>query len=182
MAYEITRNFTKRETAKSDWSGKIGEATLRVDANGFFLNGNLLSEQSVRHLLNFSLQTLQDAYAGSQSLSEARGAFDGKYDKLIDGTIGIRSNSGDGASEFERIARRLVLTTFKTNLGKDWKSTAKWMEFDALSDDAKEEKLDASFEKNRAHFEPMVKEEIARLEQLRKDKARMMSQAIVIDL
>lgn len=178
---EMTRNYSKRETEKSDWSGEVGVTTLVIDGNKWTLDGKELPEASVKHLMNFALQTLQDAYAGAKSLAEAKGAFEKKRDAIYEGTIGVRG-SGEGVSEFVRIARRLVLGNFKSQIGSAWKTDPRWIAFDVLDDDAKEAKLDAAYAKNVATFEPLVEAEVKRLADERKRKAAMLSQNIVIDL
>lgn len=165
---EIIRTFTHRTF------GKIGEATLVAPKGKYVLNGNELPESSVAHLLMFALQTLQDAYAGAKSADEAQGAFNGKYDKLINGTIGTRA-SGDGADERTRVARAIVRGAVKAKFGG--KST-EWATFTGLSDDAQNAKLDAWFAANEATFGPVVDE---KLEELRVARERRAGLARVVE-
>lgn len=150
---EIARTFTHRTF------GKIGEATLVAPKGKFTLNGHELADASVAHLLTFALQTLQDAYAGAKSTDEATGAFNGKYDKLINGTIGTRA-AGDGADERTRVARQIVRGLVKAKYGS--KST-EWAAFTGLSDDEQNAKLDAMYAKNEAALSPSVDEKVAEL-------------------
>ena len=169
MAYEIARVFAKRETEKSDWSGRIGNATLFVSDDGIWtLNGKVLSRKSIEYLLMFSLQSLQDAYAGATDLGEARANFDKKTAALMDGTIGMR---GTGADEETKIARKLVLAKLVAKYGKDSEESKKTPE-----------QLDAIFEKNREKLAPVVAAEIARLEKARKERAEMENAIEALDI
>ena len=105
---ETSRLYEKRDTEKSTWSGRIGQATLAFTSKSDIvvtLDGKELPEASIAHLVNFALQTLQDAYAGSANLAEAVGAFETKRDKLYNGTIGAR---GGSAESEETIVQRMV--------------------------------------------------------------------------
>src|SRR5688500_18599972 len=95
---DYNRTFTHRTY------GKIGDVVFTTPKGKYAINGQELPESSVAHLMTFALQTLQDAYAGAKSTDEALGAFNGKLDKLLNGTIGTRG-SGDGADERTRVAR-----------------------------------------------------------------------------
>lgn len=180
--HTITRTYAKRKTPNSDWSGNIGEVTLVLSDDGTMtLDGTKLGDAAVRHLLNFALQTLQDAYSGAKSLDEAKGNFAKKRTAVLKGTIGVRG-SGDGESEATKVARKLVLAEFKLGLGTDWKESEKWKAFDALSAEEQNSKLDAAFEKNEAHFAPKVEAEIARLEEARRSKAAIFADTKVFEL
>lgn len=158
MAYEVARVFAKRESDKSEWSGKIGTATLFVSDDGIWsLDGKALGRKSIEYLLTFSLQSLQDAYAGSASLTEATASFDKKRAALIDGTIGIRGTSADDET---KIARKLVLGRLVAKYGKDSEQAK-----------ATPEQLDAIYAKNREKLAPVVADEIARLEKARAERA-----------
>lgn len=78
----------KREFVRK--GSHVGSVTFDAPDGDYVVNGQTLPESSVTHLLTFALQTLQDAYAGAKDESEAKGAFDGKLDKLLSGTIGTR--------------------------------------------------------------------------------------------
>lgn len=150
---EINRTFTHRTF------GKVGEAKLVAPKGKFTLDGHELPESSVAHLLTFALQTLQDAYAGAKSTDEAQGAFNGKYDKLINGTIGTRA-SGDGADERTRVARSVVRGAVKAKFGS---KSPEWATFTGLDDAAQAAKLDEWYAKNEATFAPVVNEKMAEL-------------------
>lgn len=150
---EIKRTYTHRTF------GKIGEATLVAPKGKYVLNGNELPEASVAHLLTFALQTLQDAYAGAKSTDEAQGAFNGKYDKLLNGSIGTRA-SGDGADEKTRVARSVVRGAVKAKFGS---KSPEWAKFTGLDDAAQAAKLDEWYAKNEATFAPVVEEKMAEL-------------------
>ncbi len=115
----VTREFSKRNL------GAIGSCALRIDATGFYFTlGDkpevTLPEASVHYLANFALQSLQDAYAGSESLAEAQGAFLAKADKLIAGEIGVRG-TGESVNDWQLQARNLVRAKVKLALGKAYK-------------------------------------------------------------
>ncbi len=154
----VERVFAKRETAKSDWEGRIGVATLVVDYESATLMGEMLSEKSFDYLLNFSLQSMQDAYAGAQSLDEAIASFEKKRAAIIDGSIGTRA-SGSGASVFVTIARSIVKAACKTQWGA---KSEKWAKLTGLSDDDQDAKLDAMYAANESAFRPKVEAEIVR--------------------
>lgn len=81
---DIMRKYSHAE------HGDIGEVALTVPADGWTLNGQALSEAAVQHLATFALQTFQDAYAGAKNAGDAKGNFDKKLAKVMDGTIGTR--------------------------------------------------------------------------------------------
>lgn len=150
---EYNRTFNHRTF------GKIGEVTLAVPKGKYTLDGHELSDASVAHLMIFALQTLQDAYAGAKSTDEAQGAFNGKYDKLINGTIGTRS-AGDGADERTRVTRAIVRGAVKRKFGG---KSPEWAKFTGLDDDAQAAKLDEWYVKNEATFAPAVEEKLTEL-------------------
>ena len=47
--------------------------------------------------MSFALQTLQDAYAGAQSASEAKEAWVKKRERLLEGTVGRQAGGGEEA-------------------------------------------------------------------------------------
>lgn len=149
---EITRNYTHRTF------GVIGAVTLSAPKGKYAINGNDLPESSVSHLLHFALQTLQDAYAGAKSTDEALGAFNGKLDKLLNGTIGTRG-SGDGADERTRVARSVTMAAAKAKFGA---KSPEWATFTGLDDDERNAKLDGWYTANAAAFDPAIDEEMAR--------------------
>jgi hypothetical protein len=150
---EYNRTFTHRTF------GNIGEVAFAVPKGKFTLNGHELPETSVAHLMVFALQTLQDAYAGAKSTDEALGAFNGKLDKLLNGTIGTRG-SGDGADERTRVARQIVRGLVKAKFGS---KSAEWATFTGLDDAAQNAKLDELFAANEAALAGAVDEKIAEL-------------------
>ena len=138
--------------------GNIGSVTFTVPKGKFTLNGNELPDASVAHLMTFALQTLQDAYAGAKSTDEALGAFNGKLDKLLNGTIGTRG-SGDGADERTRVARSVVMAAAKVKFGA---KSPEWATFTGLGDDERAAKLDAWYNANAKAFDPAIDEELER--------------------
>lgn len=182
---QVTRSFAKRATEKSEWDGQISDAvSLEVQGKGvkFLVNGTELPEASVQYLLNFSLQSLQDAYAGAKSLVEAKTNFQKRLDGLLAGSIGIRE--GGGVSEEIRIRRQFVMDVVREQSrvkeGKPWKETQKKAELDALDEATLNAKLDAGYEKQAAHFEPLVKAKLAELEAAR--QARKQARGVEVDI
>lgn len=149
---DYNRKFTHRTF------GHIGDVTFTVPKGKFAINGQELPDTSVAHLMTFALQTLQDAYAGAKSTDEALGAFNGKLDKLLNGTIGTRG-TGDGADERTRVARSVVQQAAKAKFGA---KSPEWATFTGLSDDEQNAKLDEWYADNREAFDPAVEEEMAR--------------------
>lgn len=160
---EYVRNYTHRTF------GAIGAVTFVAPKGKFTLNGNDLPDASVAHLMTFALQTLQDAYAGAKSTDEALGAFNGKLDKLLNGTIGTRG-SGDGADERTRVARSVTMSAAKAKFGA---KSPEWATFTGLDDDAKNAKLDGWYAANTAAFDPAIDEEMARRAAKRDAKASL---------
>lgn len=148
---EINRSYTHKVY------GAIGSVTFTAPKGKYILDGHELPESSVEHLLTFALQTLQDAYAGAKSTDEAKGAFNGKYDKLLNGTIGTRSG-GDGVDERTRVARSVVYAALKVKFGA---KSPEWAEFTGRDDDAIAARLDEIYAEHEATFAPRVDEEMA---------------------
>ncbi len=148
----INRTFTHRTF------GHIGAVEFATPKGKYVLNGTELPESSVAHLMTFALQTLQDAYAGAKSTDEALGAFNGKLDKLLNGTIGTRA-AGDGADERTRVARSVTMQAAKAKFGA---KSPEWATFIGLDTDAQHAKLDAWYDANRAAFDPAIDEEMER--------------------
>jgi hypothetical protein len=149
--------------------GHIGAVVFETPKGEYKINGMKLPDSSVSHLMVFALQTLQDAYAGSNSTDEALGAFNGKLDKLLNGTIGTRG-SGDGVDERTRVARSVVHLAAKVKFGA---KSADWAMFTALADDERNAKLDAWYAANAAAFDPSVDEEMAARAAKRARNAKM---------
>lgn len=158
--------------------GAIGKVVLEADVKTVKLNGKPIPGASVEYLLNFALQSLQDAYAGAKNAAEAKGAFDTKLDRLIAGTIGTRSGSG-GVSDETRIARRIVRNAMKTKLGKD---SLDWIAFTDLSDDEANARLDEVFAKNEAKLRPIVEAELEELRKERERKAKLAKSSDDLDI
>ena len=163
---EYVRSFNHRTF------GAIGSVTFAVPKGKYTINGNELPESSVAHLMTFALQTLQDAYAGAKSTDEALGAFNGKLDKLLNGTIGTRG-SGDGADERTRVARQIVRGLVKAKLGG---KSPEWATFTGLDDAAQNAKLDEWFTANEAALTPAVDDKIAELAATRVKRGEMVKE------
>lgn len=160
---EYARTFNHRTF------GKIGEVTFVVPKGKYVLNGNELPDSSVAHLMTFALQTLQDAYAGAKNTDEALGAFNAKFDKLINGTIGTRTG-GDGADERTRVARQIVRGLVKAKYGA---KSSEWAAFTGLSDADQNAKLDAMYAANEAKLAGAVDDKIAELAATRAKRGEM---------
>lgn len=163
MTYTINRSYTHRTY------GAIGEVELVAPGGKYVLNGEELPAQSVEHLLTFALQTLQDAYAGADNADEAVGAFNGKLDRLIAGTLGTRSGGG-GVDEFTVVMRQVVRGAVKAKLGA---KSPEWSDFTGLSDDAQNERLAAIYAKNEKAFKPVIEAKIAERAAERERKASL---------
>lgn len=163
MTYTINRSYVHRTY------GTIGSVELIAPDGKYVLNGKELPPQSVEHLLTFALQTLQDAYAGSDNADEAVGAFNGKLDKIIAGTIGTRSGGG-GVDEFTSVARSVVRSAVKAKLGA---KSPQWATFTGLDDADQNDKLDEWFTANESVFRPAVEAKIAERKAERERKAKL---------
>lgn len=161
MTYTINRSYAHKA------HGTIGSVTLTAPDGDYTLDGKKLPPQSVEYLLGFALQSLQDAYAGSANAAEAIGAFEGKRDKLIDGTIGTRSG-GVGVDEFTAVARSIVRGAVKAKVGA---KSVHWTTFTGLSDAEQNAKLDGWFAANETVFRPAVEAKIAERRADRERKA-----------
>lgn len=168
---EYNRSFMHRTF------GAIGAVAFVTPNGKYTINGTVLPESSVAHLMTFALQTLQDAYAGAKSTDEALGAFNGKLDKLLNGTIGTRS-AGDGADERTRVARSVTMAAAKAKFGA--KSPA-WATFTGLSDEDKNAKLDGWYAANAAAFDPAVDEEMAR-RAAKRDANKSLGASVAIEM
>lgn len=174
--FEMTRVYAKRETEKSDWAGAIGSATWEIESKSdvtMRLDGKELGANAIAHLMNFALQTLQDAYAGAVDLNDAKGRFEKKRDAILNGTIGVRA-SGDGESETLRVTRKIVREKLKKN-------AEKWAAFEKLDDDAKNTALDTIAAKNATALQPEIDAEIARLAEMRRLKGERLATKVDLD-
>jgi hypothetical protein len=124
--------------------GRIGIAELLVESKSdivVMLNGQELPPQSVDHLLTFALQTLQDAYAGAESETDAQERFNAKLERILAGTLGTRSG-GNGVTEETRIMRMVLRPLVKDAVGKEgWKDMDETARVEAI--DNAYESLDA---------------------------------------
>lgn len=135
--------------------GQIGTVELVIDNAVWFLDGKEIPKVSREYLLNFALQSLQDAYAGSENLTEATAAFEKKRDAILAGTIGVRGETVNETVHVARIIVRRYLKLVKKPIP----------ETDA--------EIDVIFEKNAKVFGPMVEEELARRKAVRDGAAAL---------
>lgn len=161
----ITREFNHRTF------GAIGKVVLEHDVKTMKLAGKPLPASSVEYLLNFALQSLQDAYAGAKTEDEAKAMWAKKLAAIQDGTLGQRA-SGTGASEETRVIRSVVRALIKAKWGA--KST-EWAEFTGKSDDDQDEYLDSTFKKNEAKLRPSIDRRLAELRAEREAKKNLAS-------
>lgn len=171
MTYTINRAFAHRTF------GDIGTVAFVAPDGDYMLDGKVLPEGSVAHLLRFALQTLQDAYAGSGTADEATGAFNKKYDALIAGTIGTRS-SGEGVDEETTVARQIVRTALKTSWGG---KSPKWVTFTGLADAEQATRLDKVRTDNPGLFDDAIAAKMAERKRERDSKAKL-AKAISINI
>lgn len=122
----VNRNFEKRAAKDGSTAGfKIGSITSDWEIGTVTINGQVVPEKGVEHLLNFAFQSLQDAYAGQTVETDAVAAFNDKLARILDGTIGVRV-AGDGVSavqaEMRSLSRPQVKAAYDRDNGKDaWK-------------------------------------------------------------
>jgi hypothetical protein len=143
---------------------------LQADIAEFKVNGKQLPQTSIEYLLNFSLQSLQDAYAGADDLTEATANWEKKLAALMDGTVGVRSGGG-GMSDEERAELYVAEAIYATKFGKD---TEKGKAFRALKDDDKTEFLvdiAAKLREQLPDFEARVAARVDHVVALRKKRA-----------
>lgn len=156
MQYNVKREFNHRT------HGEIGSVHLVAEVAKVTVDGKELPGKSVEYLLNFALQSLQDAYAGGKSQEEAKGLFDKKLAALMEGTIGTRTTGG-GQSEETRVTLQVVRSILKAKLTKE--------AYEAYKED--DDAVLAAFAKNEAKLRPFVDERLAELKKERERKARL---------
>lgn len=146
----------------------LGIVTLEYPEGEWKLDGNKLNENAILHLINFSLQTLQDAYAGKKLVSEAQGAFNKKYDKLVKGTIGVRG-ANEPVTEYQTVARKQVQLAIKAgNVSSMPQKT-----FEAMDKSAAVEWLDKFILDHNKDVRPIVEEAIAEMKRAAEAKAKL---------
>lgn len=165
MVYKVARLFEKRETEKSGWGGRVGHTELVADGKKWTLDGKELPAESITYLMNFALQSLQDAYAGAESLSDAKARWQAKYDALVDGTVGMRG-SGGGVSD-ETTAQRYVMKRAYFAQVDDAKKAA----FKDMEPADQADLLDRLFAKNAAKLAQAVADRLAEMDAERKRRA-----------
>jgi hypothetical protein len=153
---QVVREYAHKE------HGSIGRIVLETDASVIKLNGKPIPEGSMEYLLTFALQAFQDAYAGAKNKDEAQSGFDKRFQRVLEGKIGVRE--GGGVTEEVRIARRVMRLVYKTKLDKD-----AWQVFVDLPEGEQNAKLDDLLVKNEAKMKPLVAEA---LEEARKERER----------
>lgn len=146
--------------------GLIGSVALEAEVAAVKIDGKLIPDDSVEYLLNFALQSLQDAYAGAKTTAEAKASWAKKLDAIIAGSVGVRSG-GTSVSEEVRIGRSIM----REQLRKANK--AKWTEVKEMDDDKANAYIDALVAKNAKVITPLVVEEMERLRTERAKKAAM---------
>lgn len=168
---QVVREFTHKRF------GSIGKVALDAAVTEVKLNGKVIPATSVEYLLTFALQSLQDAYAGSETEAEAQASFASKLDKLIAGTMGQR-NASAGVDEGVKVARQIVRAVLKTQLGA---TSDDWKAFQSGTDAEQNERLDGILLKNEAKLRPLIDERLAEIDAERKRKAKL-AKATAIDL
>jgi hypothetical protein len=168
----ITRNFAHRTF------GAIGSVVLEHNCDVMKIDGKVIPGESIEYLLNFALQSLQDAYAGAKTQDEATAMFAKKRDAVVGGTIGARSAGGNAVSEATKVARSIVRALLKAKWGA--KST-EWAEFTGLSDADADAKLDDVFAKNADKLKAKVDARVAELAAEREAK-RNLASGVSLDL
>lgn len=158
-----------REFARSAGKG-LGKdpafAKVEMEFTGeIWLDGTKLPPASVQYLMNFSLQSLQDAYAGAKTSDESRGLLLKKLEAICSGTIGMRGESG-GVSE-ELAIQRVIVSRRLKSAGKDIPSN---------------ELLDQIWAKNAEKLQPEFEIEREKREAIRQAKAKVAKIEIDLDI
>lgn len=168
---QVSREFNHRSF------GNVGKVVLESDVTTIKLNGKPIPADSVEYLLNFALQSLQDAYAGSANADEAKASFGKKLDAIVGGTLGARSGAA-AVDELTKVQRQIVRAILKTQFGA--KSEA-WQEFADKSESDQNSFLDEKFAKNSAKLADAVAERMAELKAERDRKAKL-AKTVAIEL
>lgn len=116
-------------------SGRIGVVALECNISDVTLNGKPVAERGVHHLLNFALQSLQDAYAGATDMADAIERHRAKLARIVAGTIGVRE-SGAGEPAIARYIRAECRRVLSAIAKADYKK---------LAPEARDDFLDAKF-------------------------------------
>lgn len=148
--FEFTRSFIHRTFGDIGSVEVTGEATVALD-------GKALPDTSVQYLMNFALQSLQDAYAGAKDATEAGANWQKKLDALIEGTVGVRSGGGgvDAMTKLCRAVAREILRSKMALAGKPYK------DFTAKDADEQNAVLDKIINANRDTIEAEAKKRLA---------------------
>lgn len=170
--FTVARSFSK-DREGSAVQGHIGAATFEVEVVSATLNGKELPRNSVEHLFNFALQTLQDSYAGAKTLTDAQESYNAKLEKLLNGTLGAR---GEGVDSFTKVARQVTYAILKK---KESPAYDEIKEMESKKDQVA--RLDEIFALNEAAFRPVVEKEIEKRKQAAEENAKV-AEAIEIKL
>lgn len=111
---QIYRSYARQGTA-------VASVSLEAPDGEYKLDGNVLPESSVQHLLTFALQSLQDAYAGAKDSAEAEAAFAKKYQRLLDGSVGVRAGGTDTFTKTCRQIARQIVRAKMREAGRNYK-------------------------------------------------------------
>lgn len=160
---QVTREYNHKTF------GNVGKVVLESDTTVVKLNGKPIPADSVEYLLNFALQSLQDAYAGSANADEAKASFAKKFDAIVGGTLGARSGAA-AVDELTKVQRQIVRAILKAQLGA--KSDA-WQELMDKSESDQNTFLDEKFAKNSEKLAGPVAERMAELKAERDRKAKL---------
>ena len=150
-------------------------------AGEYVLDGQPLEDDAVQFLLNFALQTFQDAYAGADSLDECQKAFSTKLDRVKANEMGTR---GAGVDPITTEIRILVYAAIRKS--KDAKTKKVYEKLKVMKSDARADALDAIFAKQsddgKAAITAKAESEHARKEEVRKAKNAAMADLGVISI
>lgn len=150
--------------------GRIGKAGIRIMADGtvemYHNDGDWqkLSVGSAEYMLNFSLQTFQDAYGGADKNKATRvKEFNDKVAKVLDGTIGTGGGGGKRTSAEDEAKLNLARTFLAKNKDATAKLNGKAADRDAV--------VAAFWDKNGKKLADQLAAEIAKVEARRKAEA-----------
>lgn len=142
MDLDIKRAFVHRTY------GDIGSVTMTGNAK-IALDGKDLPDASVAYLMNFALQSLQDAYAGAKTDDEAKANWAKKLKTLVEGTVGIRTG-GSGVDALTKLMRSVAREIVRAKMAE---ANKPYKEFTAKTADEQNIVLDKVIEGNREVIE-----------------------------
>lgn len=173
MEYAIKREYNHKTF------GPIDAVALVAKIDSVMVNGTELPSDSVEYLLRFSLQSLQDAYAGAKTEAEAKEFFGKKLKNLLAGEIGSRG-PGNAVSEETQVSRILMRANYTATFKDDAARKAEWKEW---TEEQKVAHLDKLIAKN-SDVKDWTDSVAAEMKRRAAEKAKIaaMSKTLVLEL